>query len=237
VKRSFKAGLIITLPLVVTIILLNFVLEILTGPFFTFVRPYIQALHPSSLLFLSQEQVTTFLTHCTILLLLLLSLSLIGLGARLGFIRALYRTSGYLLHKIPGVNLIYKTLQDLTSTLFGNQSDAFKQVVIVPFPPGSSCYAVGFITKQSFTLRLTGNKTLGGEDQDADGTSRPKQYLSILIPTTPNPTTGFLFIYEKKDVIYTQMRVEDAFKFIVSFGVIHSDSDFILLNTSEGKGG
>jgi uncharacterized membrane protein len=106
--------------------------------------------------------------------------------------------------KIPFVRTIYRTCQDVIKTIFTSKTNSFKQVVLVKFP-NPNTYSLGF---------LTGDQMPGFQDC-VHGSG-----ITVFIPTTPNPTSGFLMMYKREDVLYLDMKVEDAFKFIISCGVI-----------------
>jgi uncharacterized membrane protein len=99
---------------------------------------------------------------------------------------------------------VYKTSQDIIKTIFVSDKNSFKQVVMVPFPrPG--VYVIGLIARESPTCC---SKAANAE------------LISVLVPTTPNPTTGFLLMFKKEDLVYVDIKPEEAIKYIVSCGVI-----------------
>ena len=90
--------------------------------------------------------------------------------------------------------------------MFGSSSNSFKQVVMVPFP-GEKTYSIGLVTREN----------LPGLPK----AQNPKETLvAVFVPTTPNPTSGFLMMYKQSDLVYLDMKVEDAFKYVISCGVI-----------------
>ncbi|MCH9630800.1 MAG: hypothetical protein S4CHLAM37_08060 [Chlamydiia bacterium] len=109
-----------------------------------------------------------------------------------------------MLHRIPIVNKVYKTTQEIIKTIFVTDKSSFKQVVMVPFPNTDS-YVIGLISRDA---------------PNVCSTSTSKDLVSILIPTTPNPTTGFLLMYDRSSLIFLDMKPEEAIKYIVSCGVI-----------------
>jgi uncharacterized membrane protein len=120
------------------------------------------------------------------------------------FIRTAFSIGDKILHRIPVVNTVYKTTQDIIKTLFVSDKNSFKQVVMVPFPrPG--VYALGLIARESPEMC---SNTVGSP------------LVSVLIPTTPNPTTGFLLMYKKEELVHVDMKPEEAIKYIVSCGVV-----------------
>ena len=106
-----------------------------------------------------------------------------------------------LFKRIPILRTIYSAIVQLTDS-FRNQEGSKKSVVLVEYPRKGS-WAVGFATKE--------NK---GELRDKTN----KELINVFVPTTPNPTSGFLLMFPKEDVIYLDMGFEEASKFIVSAG-------------------
>jgi len=198
-KKYFITGLVILLPLTLTIFMVTFVVNFLTKPFMGFVIEILSKtkiyLHPQLLKYGSQIIILIGLFICTVLL---------GIFARWFIFKALIKTSDKILHKIPLVNKVYKTTQEIVKTLFITDKNSFKQVVMAPFPH-SGLYCMGFVTRKA---------------PDTCCTAINKDLISVFIPTTPNPTTGFLILYKKEDLIFLEMKTEDAIKYIVSCGVI-----------------
>lgn len=206
-KKHFITGLVILLPLTVTILVLGFLIRFLTQPFVGLVSSFLAQLHivNKGFLFLSPEQVIKYFSQFLILITLFLVTVFLGMITRWFFINALFRLGDKILHKIPIVNTVYKTTQEIIKTLFASDKNSFKQVVMAPFPgPGS--FMLGLVSREG---PPECSKALNDE------------LISVLVPTTPNPTTGFLLMFRKKDLIYLDMKPEDAVKCVVSCGVIH----------------
>jgi uncharacterized membrane protein len=109
----------------------------------------------------------------------------------------------YLLSKIPLVRPIYSAMKQMTQAMFGETQAAFKRVVLVEFPR-QGIYALGFVT---------GTATEEIEDRTAS------KLVSIFLPTTPNPTSGFYLMVPEKETVALSMSVEDAFKLLISAGI------------------
>ena len=112
-----------------------------------------------------------------------------------------------LFKRIPILRTIYSAIVQMTDS-FRNQEGSKKSVVLVEYPRKGS-WAVGFATKE--------NK---GELKDKTN----KELINVFVPTTPNPTSGFLLMFPKEDVIYLDMGFEEASKFIVSAGTSNPKS-------------
>lgn len=205
-KKYFITGLVILIPLAVTIAVISFLINFFTKPFIGLVSSFFAHLHiiNRGFLFLTPEQLLRYGSQLLILIVLFLFVVGLGIVARWFFFHTLLQISDKIIHRIPVVNTVYKTTQDIIKTLFVSDKNSFKHVVMVPFPrPG--IYVVGLIARES--PAACSEKV--GED-----------LVSVLVPTTPNPTTGFLLLFKRADLIYIDMKPEDAIKFIVSCGVI-----------------
>jgi uncharacterized membrane protein len=134
------------------------------------------------------------------ILILLILVYLCGLTAQKYFGKKLIRIGEWLLLKIPVLRTVYSATKQVMTTFSGPGKDAFLSVVLVEFPrPGMK--ALGFLT---------------GYIEDTAG----KKYCKVFIPTTPNPTTGFFEIIPVEDVAQTTLSVEEAFKMIMSGGIL-----------------
>jgi len=155
-------------------------------------------------LFLSPNQIIVYGSKLLVLICLFLFTILLGLFARWFFFKALLSLNDKILHRIPLINKLYKTIQEIIRTIFITDKNSLKQVVMVPFPKEHT-YVIGLISRES--PKICSDKI------------KEKLY-SVLIPTTPNPTTGFLLMYKESELIFLDLKPEQAIKYIVSCGVI-----------------
>ncbi len=109
-----------------------------------------------------------------------------------------------LLHRIPVVRSVYQSVKQISDTVFSPSGQAFRQAVLVQYPRQRS-WTIGFLTG-----------TPGGEIAGHLG----DEMVSLYVPTTPNPTSGFFLMVPKADVIELDMSVEDALKYLISMGVV-----------------
>ncbi|MFD1406845.1 DUF502 domain-containing protein [Kroppenstedtia eburnea] len=130
-------------------------------------------------------------------------LILIGMMARSLIGKQVLRFTEHLFSRIPLARNIYSTVQQITST-FAHDKTSFKQVVMVEYPR-KGVYTLGFYTGE-------GN----GEIQRRS----KNRMLNIFLPTTPNPTSGWLVLVPAADVTFLDMSVEDGLKYIISGGVV-----------------
>jgi uncharacterized membrane protein len=198
-KNDLIAGLLVVIPLATTIWLAinvaNWVVNILTKiP--KQINPF-DGLNPLLV------NILNLLVGLTVPL---LSILLIGLMARNIAGKWLLDLGEQLLQAIPLAGAVYKTLKQLLETLLKDSNNRFRQVVLVEYPrPG--IWALAFVT---------GIPNREIQDQ------MPEPMLNLFIPTTPNPTTGWYAVVAAEDVVNLSMSVEDAFKVIVSGGIVNA---------------
>lgn len=201
-KRYFFAGLIILLPFALTVIIVAFFINLLTAPFESFVEStlaYYDILD-RPFLFLSGEQVLIISSKVLILAVLFGFVLAIGFLAQMVLLNTFIGVGEYIIHRIPLINVIYKSAKEIVNTVFNIKKNAFSQVAIVPFPH-SETYSLALVSSEQSTDSFN-------------------QSISIFIPTTPNPTIGFMLMIKREDLIFIDMKVEDAIKCIVSCGIM-----------------
>ena len=149
-KKYFITGLVILLPLTITIFVVIFLVNFLTKPFMGLVSKLLASTLLKNLSFgvFSQEQIIRYGSQIVILIGLFLVTVALGFFARWFFFTTLIRLSDKVLHKIPLVNKVYKTTQEIIKTFFITDKNAFKQVVMVPFPTEET-YSIGLVSRLS----------------------------------------------------------------------------------------
>jgi uncharacterized membrane protein len=135
----------------------------------------------------------------------LMTILLIGLMARNIAGKWLLDVGEQLLQAIPLAGAVYKTLKQLLETLLKDSGNKFRRVVLVEYPR-RGIWALAFVTG-----------TLDSEIQ----AQMPEGMLNLFIPTTPNPTTGWYAVVPEQDVVDLAMSIEDAFKVIISGGIVN----------------
>ena len=128
------------------------------------------------------------------------SLYLLGLIISNVFGKKLYKLFESLLEKIPFVSKVYKSIKQITSSLSGTNSKAFQKVVLVEYP-----------RKGLWTISMVTGETLDDNDE---------KYYNIFVPTTPNPTSGYLLFIKSNETKKLDLTVEEGLKIIVSGGMI-----------------
>lgn len=203
-KKYFITGLVILLPLAVTIAVVAFIINFLTQPFVGLIENFLKNVP----WYIKYHVIIDIFLKLAYLFALFFFTVLLGFLTRVVVFKSLLSLYDYILHRIPIIKTVYKATQQVIKTIFGTSSRSFKQVVMVPFPnPGSYC--IGLVSSPAPPVC---QKTL------------ETALISVFVPTTPNPTSGFLMMYEEHKIIYIDMKIEDAFKYIISCGVITSDS-------------
>ena len=129
---------------------------------------------------------------------------LVGLFASNLLGRRLIALGEYILHRIPIVRQIYGGVQQISTALLGDKRSQYSRVVLVEYPR-KGVYALAF---QTNTMRAP----LRGTDGE--------ELVSVFLPTTPNPTSGFMLLLRREDVIPLAIRVEEAVKFVISGGSV-----------------
>jgi uncharacterized membrane protein len=139
-----------------------------------------------------------------IFILVLLGIAFIGFAAKVIIIRRFFALGEMILLKVPIFGKIYKAVKEISSAFFGQGKTAFKNVVMVEYPR-KGVFTVGFTTSE-----------LKGELRNRLGS----EYVAVMVPSTPNPTTGFFLIFKREEVVYLDMPVEDGLKIIISVGSV-----------------
>lgn len=121
--------------------------------------------------------------------------------------RSLISAAEELVAQMPVVRSIYAGLKQIAETVFAQQETSFDKACMIEYPR-KGIWAIGFI---STTAKGEINRRAGGEDD----------LVSVFVPTTPNPTSGFLLFFPIKDVIELEMGVEDAAKLVISAGLVY----------------
>ena len=128
----------------------------------------------------------------------------VGLLATGLFGRTLIRVWENVLNRMPVVRSVYSAIKQILETVMATQSDAFRQAVLVQYPR-KDIWAIGFVT---------------GSTKGEVGKRVDKKMVNVFMPTTPNPTSGFLLFFPEEDLIFLNMSVEDALKLVVSGGMV-----------------
>ena len=191
-KKYLITGLLIWIPLVITIWVLKLVVDTLD----------------QSLLLLPEKWRTESFLGVHIpgmgVILTLVIVFATGVFATNFFGAQLVRLWHGILHRIPVVNSIYSSVKQISDTLFSSSGQAFRKALLVQWPR-EGMWTIAFLTG-----------TPGGDVVN----HLPGDYVSVYVPTTPNPTGGYFVMLARKDVIELDMTVDAALKYIISMGVV-----------------
>ncbi|MGB1127927.1 MAG: DUF502 domain-containing protein [Opitutales bacterium] len=196
-RNAFITGIAVILPLGVTIIVINFLLEKLGTPashlFFWFLDREFRDLPVNQL---ALEVISIIVVFILI--------TLLGYGSRFVLGRILLGGMEHLLDQVPFINTVYRTVKQIVQTFSQQKKAVFQEVVLIEYPR-PNCYVLGFLTSRA-----------KGEPQDVTGA----EIVNIFVPTTPNPTSGFLLMLPDRDVTRLKMNIADGMKLIISGGAV-----------------
>ncbi|MGD9831499.1 MAG: DUF502 domain-containing protein [Piscinibacter sp.] len=199
-KKYLIAGLLVWLPLALTIWVLTSVLGLLDGMFGWFLTATQAVLPASATAPLEMLRRIPGLG----LVVTLVALLLTGIFATNIVGQWWLRQGSKLLNRIPIVKSIYNSIKQVSDTLFSSSGNAFREAVLVQYPR-EGAWTIAFVTGKP-----------GGETAH----HLPGDYLSVYVPTTPNPTSGFFLMVPRRDVIELAMSVDEALKYVISMGVV-----------------
>ncbi len=192
IKRYFITGLLIWVPLAIT----AWVLALIVGTMDQSLHLLPAAIHPRNVFGFDIPGVGAVLTLLVIVVTGLLAANFIGQRLVVWWER--------LLARIPVVNSIYNSVKQVSDTLFSSSGNAFRQALLIEYPRRGT-WTIAFLTGAP-----------GGEVlRHLDG-----EHVSVYVPTTPNPTSGFFLMLPKADVIPLEMSVDTALKYVISMGVV-----------------
>jgi len=191
-RKYLITGLLIWIPLVITIWVLKLVVDVLDR---------------SLLLLPAAWQTENWLgVHIPGLgaILTIVIVLLTGLFATNFFGAQLVEIWHEILHRIPVVNSIYSSVKQISDTLFSSSGQAFRKALLVQWPR-ENMWTIAFLT---------------GTPGPGVARHLPPDCLAVYVPTTPNPTGGYFVIVARKDVIELDMTVDQALKYVISMGVV-----------------
>ena len=194
IRNYFLTGILVTAPAALTIYLAVL--------FISFIDNHVRRLIPAEY---NPEQYLPFAIPGLGVLIVLIAMVILG-AFTTGYLgRLLVRIWEAMWARMPFVSGIYSTLKQIFETVFSQKSNAFRQVVLVEFPR-KEAWSLAFVTADA--------------PVEVKGALNDIEMLSIFVPTTPNPTSGYLIMCNKKEIIPIDMTVEDGLKFVISLGIV-----------------
>jgi uncharacterized membrane protein len=191
VKKYFITGLLIWVPLAITVWVLNLIVSTMDST----LTLLPEALQPRNLIGVHIPGLGVLLTLLVVLITGLLAANIIG--------QRLVALWEGLLARIPVVKTIYHSVKQVSDTVFSSSGEAFRKALLVQYPR-QGAWTIAFQTGQpggDVTNHLRGD------------------YVSVYVPTTPNPTSGFFLMMPRAEVIELDMSVDEALKYVISMGV------------------
>ncbi len=199
-RNAFITGVVVILPLGVTMIVINFLLEKLGTPASNFFFWYLDAD------WRDLPAVELGLKFISVVVVFLL-ITLLGYFSKFFIGRFILNSLERLLDRVPFINSVYRTVKQIVDTFSQQDKAIFQEVVLIEYPR-PRCYVLGFLTG-----------TAKGEAQKVTG----QHIVNIFVPTTPNPTSGFLLMLPESDITRMEMSIADGMKLIISGGAVVPD--------------
>ena len=199
IRKYFISGLLVWLPIWITVLAVKFLVDVLSKSLLLLPARY----QPDVLLGVHIPGIGVIITIAVIFLTGLLVANFIG--------RNLVTLGDAIVARIPLVRSIYTGVKQVTQTLLTPGGQSFRKVLLVEYPcPGT--FSVAFQTGAAHPIIKNACKNASDEPM-----------VSYFIPTTPNPTSGFLMMAPRSKVVELDMSVDQALKFVISLGVMQTD--------------
>ena len=195
-KNSFVTGLVVLMPLGVTFVVIKFLLEKIGQP------ASVLFFSPWSHLF--EKQWVELIASLMSIFIVIAMITLFGWLSKFFLGKTFLNFIESLIRNIPFINTIYNTVKQIVDTIGKNKQAVFQKAVLVKFP-SDGMYSIGFLTNRS-----------RGETQE----NTKENVCNVFVPTTPNPTSGFLIMVPEEKLIILDMTVGEAIKLIISGGAV-----------------
>ncbi|HIF50613.1 MAG TPA: DUF502 domain-containing protein [Thiotrichaceae bacterium] len=189
-RKYIIAGLLVWLPFAATVVIIKLVVDLLDQTILLLPPEW----QPASVLGISIPGFGVILAISILLITGMLAANLFG--------RRLVSFWEAILSRIPLVRSIYSSVKQISSTILDSSGNSFRKVVMLEYPR-KGIWSIGFLSNE--------NINIDGLDKDL---------VAVFVPTTPNPTSGFILMVPRNDVTELNMTVEEGFKFIISMAVI-----------------
>ena len=197
IRAYFFTGILVTAPVAITLYM--------AYKFIVWIDRLVNQILPPQYKF---DEILPFTIPGIGLVVLVLALILVGMFAA-GFLGKFFlRLGEWIVYKVPLISSIYSVLKQIFETFFSTKTQAFSKVVMLEYPR-KGIWILGFVSSE-----------LRGEVKEKFA----EEMLNVFIPTTPNPTSGFLIFVPKKDTIELDMKVEEGIKFVISGGLVEPEN-------------
>ena len=196
-RRYLLTGIVVTAPISITIYL--------TYIFLTFVDTHVGRIIPQDWI---PESFNGFYEETAIpglgLIIAVIFFIVVGWFATNILGRWIIRIYEYVLDRMPVIRTVYGAIKQIFETIMASQSSAFREAVMLQYPR-KGVWSIGFVT--------------GRTEGEVQGATK-EETINVFVPTTPNPTSGYLLFVPKKELVFLNMTVEEAVKLVVSAGII-----------------
>ncbi|OIO60878.1 MAG: hypothetical protein COZ46_03055 [Verrucomicrobia bacterium CG_4_10_14_3_um_filter_43_23] len=197
IRSSFFTGLLILLPLAATIFVVKFLIESIGAPTSKLIFWFIDSSLRDQIWFEGMLSIAS-------IIIIVVFIAILGLLSKYFLGRLMMQLAEKVITSVPFVKTVYNTVKQIVDTFSQQQKAVFQKTVLIEYPrPG--VYALGFLTS-----------TTKGEVQQKTG----KVVVNVFVPTTPNPTSGFLLMLPEDEVIDLEMSVSDGMKVVISGGAL-----------------
>ncbi|HWA08723.1 MAG TPA: DUF502 domain-containing protein [Opitutaceae bacterium] len=194
VRNAFFSGLLLVAPLVVTIWAFATIIDLVGGTF-----------HPLFVRFLPEDlRETELLWKLIATVIVVILVTLLGYLSHYVFGKLFFEVGGRFMQGIPGVGAVYNTVKQIVDTFSTQNRNLFNKVVLIEYPR-KGVWTIGFLTSKETS-----------EVQDRIG----GEVWTVFVPTTPNPTSGFLLMLPRADIVELDMSVGDGMKMVISGGAV-----------------
>ncbi|OIJ16142.1 hypothetical protein BKP35_03970 [Anaerobacillus arseniciselenatis] len=222
-QKNIIVGFITLLPAIVTLYVVQFLFSVIDrflGQFLTDILKALRILKVDERTIYFLGVYTPFSERILGIgfILTIVIISVIGSMRRKGKKQYLFDNVDYFFRKIPFVSYIYSSVEQMINA-FTQERSSFKKVVMIEYPR-KGVYTLGFLT---------------GESKGEVQRRTEKDCINVFLPTTPNPTSGWLVLVPEKEVIVLNMTVEQGLKFIISGGVVVPPDKAAFLQDEHGK--
>ena len=202
ISRNFLTGLLVIFPAIITGIVINAIF-IWTSKLV--INPLEKLFFPGAL-----PQEVSVLARLAILIGFIAVVIGLGFATRVLVVRRFLTLGEALFRKVPMVGKMYGSIREISNTFMGRRKGVFSEVVLLEWPR-LGIYAIGFVTSVA-----------GGQVQE----KTPAHIINVFVPTTPNPTSGYLVLAPEESLIRLNLSVEEGMRIVVSGGVSGSKSQF-----------
>lgn len=192
-RKWLLAGLLVIVPVAITLAVLRWIIDTLDQTLL--ILP--QAWHPDRVFGIHIPGLGVLLTLAILLIVGATTSNFIG--------KKLVHFGDRVVSRIPVVRSIYSSVKQVSDTLFSESGNAFRTAVLLQWPR-PDVWTIGFVT--------------GSPGGDVTNYLRGEEFVSVYVPTTPNPTGGYFVMLRKSDCIELKMSVDEALKYVVSMGVV-----------------